>query len=106
MSSPTTLPTRWRTRADQQHHFDVKAAHTLKARDHRGYREADRSKPVGDGYDDERLLTASEVGDILRVPVKSVYDLPIKRVRIGPRRLRWRPVDVREFVNRRVEKPA
>ncbi len=107
MSSPTTLPSRWRTRADQQHNLDVEAqAHTLKARDHTGYREADRSKPVGDGHDDERLLRAEEVGEILRVPVKSVYDLPIKRVRIGQRRLRWRPVDVREFVNRRVENPA
>ena len=43
-------------------------------------RTGSSAKPVGDGYDDEPLLTAEEVGEILRVPVKSVYDLPIKRV--------------------------
>ena len=69
-------------------------------------REVVRPRPIGDGYDDERLLTAEEVGERLSVPVKSVYDLPIKRVRLGPRRLRWLPSDVREFINRRVEDPA
>ena len=54
----TTLSSRWRIRADRQHNLDVEAhAHTLKARDHTGYREAARSKPVGDGYDEEPLLT-------------------------------------------------
>jgi len=71
-----------------------------------GGREVVRPRPIGDGYDDERLLTAEEVGERLSVPVKSVYDLPIKRVRLGPRRLRWLPSDVREFINRRVEDPA
>ena len=59
----------------------------------------------GDGYDPEPLLTAGEVADILQVPRKSVYDLAIPRVRIGQRRVRWRPVDVREFIQRRVEEP-
>lgn len=56
---------------------------------------------VGDGYDVEPLLTASEVAEILHLPMKSVYDLPIKRVQLGPRRIRWRPEDVRAFIERR-----
>lgn len=59
----------------------------------------------GDGYDPEPLLTAEEVAEIVRVPKKSVYELPIPRVRIGERRLRWRPADVREFISQRVEDP-
>ena len=58
---------------------------------------------VGDGYDVEPLLTAAEVAEILNVPVKSVYEIPIRRVRIGTRRIRWRPADVREFIDRRIE---
>lgn len=60
---------------------------------------------VGDGYDPEPLLTAAEVGEILQVPTKSVYELPIQRVRISQARVRWRPEDVREFVRRRLEDP-
>ncbi len=58
---------------------------------------------VGDGYDVEPLLTAADVAEILKVPVKSVYEMPIRRVRIGTRRIRWRPADVREFIDRRIE---
>lgn len=36
-----------------------------------------------------RLLTAKEVGGILRLPVKKVYDLDVTAVAISPRRLRW-----------------
>lgn len=60
---------------------------------------------VGDGCDPEPLLTAKEVGEILSVPYKSVYELAIPRVRLGPGRIRWRPADIREFINRRVEDP-
>lgn len=62
-----------------------------------------RSEYVGDGWDPEPLLTAEELAEILQVPKKSVYDLPIPRVRIGERRIRWRPADVREHIQRRVE---
>lgn len=65
--------------------------------------EESPTTPVGDGYDPEPLLTAEEVGEILKVPTKSVYELPIKRVRISRRRIRWRPADVRDFIERRVE---
>lgn len=58
---------------------------------------------VGDGHDPEPLLTAEQVSGILSVPVKSVYELGIPRVRVGRRRIRWRPGDVRDFINRRVE---
>jgi len=58
---------------------------------------------VGDGYDSERLLRAPEVGKILGVPVKRVYELPIPHVRIGRRSLRWRWLDLEEFIERRLE---
>ncbi len=58
---------------------------------------------VGDGYDAEPFLTAGEVGTLLRLPPKSVYELPIPRVRLGPRRIRWRPADVRAFITRRTQ---
>ena len=58
---------------------------------------------VGDGYDIEPLLTAKDVGGILRVPAKSVYELPLPRIRLGKRRIRWRLCDVRAFIDRRIE---
>ena len=57
---------------------------------------------VGDGYDVEVLLKASDVARILQMPEKSVYSLPIPRVVLGPRRIRWRPADVSEYINRHV----
>jgi hypothetical protein len=57
---------------------------------------------VGDGYDAEPLWTAAEVAAVLRVPTKGVYKLPIKRVRLGPRRIRWRRGDVRAFIDGRL----
>jgi len=58
---------------------------------------------VGDGYDAEPLLTAGDVGTLLKLPAKSVYELPIPRVRLGPRRLRWRPADVQAFIVQRTQ---
>ena len=49
----------------------------------------------------EPLLTAEEVASVLRLPVKSVYELPIPKVKLGRRRVRWRAVDVEEFIGRR-----
>lgn len=60
---------------------------------------------VGDGWDPEPLMKADEVSEILKVPEKSVYDLPIQRVRVSSNRVRWRPRDVRRFVERRTEGP-
>lgn len=57
---------------------------------------------VGDGYDPEPLLTAGDVARLLRLPSKAIYELPIPRVRLGPRRIRRRPSDLREFIGRRV----
>lgn len=59
----------------------------------------------GDGYDPEPLLTAKEVSEILKVPRKSVYELPIPRVRVGKRRVRWRPEAIRKFIEKRTENP-
>ncbi len=54
---------------------------------------------VGDGYDNEPLLKAKAVGKMLELPPKAVYALPIPRVVLGPRRIRWRPADVSEYIN-------
>lgn len=59
------------------------------------------SPPVGDGYDANPLLTAADVGIILQVPTKSVYELPIPKVRISKRRIRYRPEDIEEFIESR-----
>lgn len=56
---------------------------------------------VGDGYDDEPLMTAKDVAAVLKLPAKAVYELPLPRVVLGPRRIRWRPDDVRAFIERR-----
>lgn len=55
---------------------------------------------VGDGYDTEPLLKAADVARLLQLPEKSVYALPIPRVELGPRRIRWRLADVSEYINR------
>ncbi len=62
-----------------------------------------RLELVGDAYDAEPLLTASDVGTLLKLPAKSVYELPIPRVQLGPRRIRWRPADVRAFIVQRTQ---
>lgn len=59
---------------------------------------------VGDGYDPEPLLTAEDVGLLLQVPTKSVYELPIPKVRLSKRRIRYRPEDVQEFIDNRASK--
>lgn len=51
----------------------------------------------------EPLLKTKDVAEILRVPSKTVHDLPIQRVRVSRRRVRWRPSDVRDFIERRLE---
>ncbi len=66
-------------------------------------REEHRPELVGDGYDVEPLLTARDVAALLKLPTKSVYELPLPRVRLGARRIRWRPVDIREFIHRRTQ---
>lgn len=58
---------------------------------------------IGDGHDVEPLYTAEQLGRILAMPSKAVYELPIPRIRLGVRRIRWRPADVRAFIDRRVE---
>jgi phage terminase Nu1 subunit (DNA packaging protein) len=49
----------------------------------------------------EKLLTAAEVGEILRVSPKTVRRLPIKSVPVGrgkrPRRA-YRPTDVQRYI--------
>ncbi len=49
----------------------------------------------------DSLLTAREVGAILGVRPKRVYELGIPTVRISARTLRWRPCDVVEWIGKR-----
>jgi predicted DNA-binding transcriptional regulator AlpA len=58
---------------------------------------------VGDGYDEERLLNAKEVGRMLGISHKRVYTLPIPQVRISQRCIRYRPRSVEEYIDRRTE---
>lgn len=59
---------------------------------------------VGDGYDVEPLMDAAAVAEILGIPTKSVYGIAgLPRVRVSGRRIRWRPADVRDFIQRRTE---
>jgi predicted DNA-binding transcriptional regulator AlpA len=51
------------------------------------------TSPVIDG-----LLDAREVAAILKVRYKRVYDLGIPSVRVGPRTLRWRLIDVEAWL--------
>lgn len=56
---------------------------------------------VGDGYDPARLLTAKDVADLLQVHINAVYRLPIPQVRLSQRRVRFRPHDVKRYINSR-----
>lgn len=64
---------------------------------------ADEYRPdyEGDGWDPEPLLTAEQVAEILKVPRDRVYQLPIPRVKISQRCVRWRPKRVREWIRQR-----
>jgi len=53
---------------------------------------------VGDGYDSEPLWTPRDVAEYVGVPYKRVLDLPIPRIRLSSRRIRYRPQTVREYV--------
>jgi predicted DNA-binding transcriptional regulator AlpA len=49
----------------------------------------------------DELLTRDEVAAWLKLPPKSVYELPIAKVKLGHRTVRWRRSDVEEFIDRR-----
>jgi len=53
---------------------------------------------VGDGYDVEPLWTPHDAAAFLRVPVKRLYELPIPRIRLSSRRIRYRPETVRAYM--------
>lgn len=63
----------------------------------------ERPDLVGDGWDPEPLLKVGEVAAILGVHRNRVYELAIPRVRVSRKCLRWRPEDVRRFMERRTE---
>lgn len=52
----------------------------------------------------EPLLTVKDVARILSVPVKRVYELGIPAVRLSARSLRWRLLDVQQWIDRRIKR--
>ena len=68
-----------------------------------GQPETESTTLVGDGYDAEQLLTVGQVADLIAVSRQEVYRLDIPRVRIRKRSLRWRPSDVRAWIESRLE---
>lgn len=56
---------------------------------------------LGNSYEELQLLTAMELGALLGMSPKRVYDIPIPQVRVGKRAVRWRVSDVRDFLTRR-----
>ena len=50
------------------------------------------------------LLTAEQVGPILGVRAKRVYELGIPSVKISERSVRWRPEAVRTWIKEREER--
>ncbi len=66
-------------------------------------RVENRPDLVGDGWDAEPLMTARHVARALGISPKRVYELQIPCVRVFNRTLRYRPADVRAFIDRRTE---
>ena len=52
------------------------------------------------GSGGEQLWTAADVAAYLRMPAKKVYELPIPRVTLSARRVRFLKSDVLAFVQR------
>lgn len=47
-----------------------------------------------------RLLTVQEVAELLGTPAKRVYELPIRKRRVGVRGVRYHPDDVIAYLDR------
>jgi predicted DNA-binding transcriptional regulator AlpA len=59
------------------------------------------SKKRIDEWEAERLWRAVDVAQFLQIAKKDVYALPIPRVQVSARRVRWRPEVVRQYIRRR-----
>jgi hypothetical protein len=46
------------------------------------------------------LMVVKEVGALLRIAPKKVYELPLPRVELSARRVRWLRVDVLAYIRR------
>lgn len=53
----------------------------------------------------DRLFTAKELAERLRVPRKKVYELGIPAIKIGKRALRYRESDVHDWIEGRRRVP-
>ena len=50
----------------------------------------------------DELLTRDEVAAWLKLPPKSVYELPLPKVKLGHRTVRWRRADIQAYIDRRI----
>lgn len=53
-----------------------------------------------------KYLTTEEVGEVLQIAPKKVYDLKIPRVVLGPKRHRWDPAVVADWIEKRQWRPG
>lgn len=60
----------------------------------------ENSSPERDIGECEKLLTAKEVADWLRIASKKIYYLPITQIRISDRRVRFAKADVQAYIER------
>lgn len=51
------------------------------------------------------LLLPAEAATLLRIPVKKIYDMPLPKVRIGLRRIRYQVKHLRSYLNENTEDP-
>jgi predicted DNA-binding transcriptional regulator AlpA len=47
-----------------------------------------------------RVLTAKQVGEYLQIPAKKVYELPIPKVHVSEKRVRYLESDVQEYIRK------
>ena len=66
-----------------------------------GQSDTECTTVVGDGYDAEPLLKAAQVAQWLGITQQEVYRLNIPHVRIRTRSKRWKPADVRAWIEGR-----
>ena len=54
----------------------------------------------------DQLLTVKQVAKLLALSTRSVYNLSLRHVNLGPRSRRWFYSDVLDYANARTTQPA
>jgi predicted DNA-binding transcriptional regulator AlpA len=60
-----------------------------------------RSRPPDQQLEEVKLLTAQQVAACLHISSKKVYDLPIPKIYLSERRVRWLERDVVAYIQDR-----